>query len=77
MNILAKHEIDHIRFCCDDEADICGRNIAGLYVECDFDKGEAVATQKKFGGGNKDILCRPTDTVWQNDGNAKRNWLFS
>mgnify|MGYP006914276824 FL=1 len=72
MNLLAKHEIEHIAFCCDDRADICGRQIAGIYVEFDFDDGTAIVQQEKFGGG--DVFSEPLEMIWKNNGSVRRIW---
>jgi hypothetical protein len=75
MSLLAKHEIEHIAFCCDDGADVCGRRISKIYVECDFDERVATVQQERFGGG--DVFCEPLETVWKNDGSVKRIWKYS
>jgi hypothetical protein len=75
MKLLAKHEIEHIGFCCDDRADICGRQISKIYVECDFDERVATVQQERFGGG--DVFCEPFETIWKNDGSVKRIWKYS
>lgn len=74
MNLLAKHEIEYIASCCDDRADVCGRQIAGIYVECDFCEGVAVFRQEKFDGGN--VFCEPKDEIYYYNGNVKRIWSF-
>jgi hypothetical protein len=75
MKLFAKHEVRHIGFCCDDRADVCGRQIAGIYVECDFDDATAIVQQEEF--GTVDMFCEPLETVWKGDGTVKLIWTYS
>lgn len=72
MNLLAKHEIEHIAFCCDDN--LSGWYIGRFYVEIDFDNQEVVVTRKKFGEG--DLFCPPMEKIHYGDGNVKLIWVF-
>ncbi len=76
MSLLAKHEIEHIAFCCDDQADVCGRHfIEDFYIECDFDKKILIAIQKTM--EKKTGFYEPTHRSCDRGGVLRRTWIFS